>query len=130
MTNYNVELSEELMDCLRKKPNQLIPSELAQGCSIEVKQENLPCSTLGIYTKIGNRSFILVNDSDTNEIQEYVIALGIYYHSVDKPRIILRSGPVDGDYSAGHFAYQLHLRSNGAFYLPESIIEKGKGLMN
>lgn len=130
MNNYNLESPEEYLLPIYEEAKYSSPCEIARKHNLEVKEEDLPCATIGIYTRIGERFFILVNNSDTIEMQQYAIALCLYYHFEGRPRILLRSGPVDGDYSAGHFAYQLHLMSRVGFKIPAEIAERAKGLLN
>lgn len=83
------------------------PYMIADAMGMTIKIENTPYNVLAIYTPIGNKSFAVISDEVDEELQRYTVALCLYYHVCNKPRLLMKSGPSDGDLSAPHFAYDL-----------------------
>lgn len=135
MNNYNIEETRQLISQIYEETGHVKPSLIAVSYDIDIRKEELPYITIAIYTTIGHRSFIVLNDSEPEDMQEYTIALALYYHFKDKARILLRAGPVDDDYSAAYFAYCLSTRSEmedpeERFVVPDVIQEMGKGRLH
>lgn len=132
MNTYNIEKSKKLIARIFEETGHVKPSYIADAYDIDIRREDLPCATIAIYTTIGHRSFIVINDFDLEDMQEFNIALALYYHFEGKARILLRAGPADGDYSAVYFAYYLSERSEREgdeerFTVPDIVRKMGKG---
>lgn len=135
MNNYNIEESKILISQIFRETGHVKPSLIAEAYDIDIRVEDLPYTIIAIYTMIGHRSFIVLSDGDSEDMQEYNIALALYYHFREKARILLRAGPVDGDYSAAYFAYCLSNRSQMAcpeerFEVPAIVQKMGKGRLH
>lgn len=83
------------------------PYQVADAVGLTLKVEGTPKEVMAIYTPIGNRSYAVISDSLDDELQRYTVALCLYYHIKKQARLILKTGPVDGDFSAAYFAFDL-----------------------
>lgn len=130
----------ELIDELIDQTLCTEPRDIADALGITIKTEDLPYDVFGIYTEIGTRCFIVLNEMDAEDMQRYVSALCLYYHLTKTPRVLLRAGPVDGNYDAGRFAYALlshgkeglaeGFKHDEASGIPQAIIEQAKRRLN
>lgn len=83
------------------------PYIIADAVGMMTKIEETPKDVLAIYTPVGKHSYAVLSDKIDDELRRYTTALCLYYHLKKRPRLLMKHGPVDGDYSAAYFAFDL-----------------------
>lgn len=83
------------------------PFDAAFTHDLEIQFDSMPGTFIAMYARIGDRGFAILSDDIDFSHEKYILALCLYYHLKQQPKILLRSGPIDEDFSALDFAYDL-----------------------
>lgn len=135
MNDYNnLDVTAHLVEQVCSETRELEPRKIAEAYGIKIKEESLPAATMGIFTFIGMFSYIVLDIDDFADMQQYVIAVALFYYLKQTPRVMLREGPSDGDFTAAHFAYDLICRmekeTDKEGLMPREIMRRAKELLN
>ena len=83
------------------------PFDAALTHDLEITFESMPETFVAMYARIGDKGFAILSDSIEYAHEKFYLAVCLYYHLKKRPKIMLQSGPVDEDFSALYFAYDL-----------------------